>query len=567
MTGTGSAGVAHAASQDVAAEEISLGPLAPDGPFELFPGPMLVVARGGAVLSANPAAEPIARLLGAGSHGDLAAAVKSALGGRTAQVTPIEVERQGTEGEGTQAFDLVALPWQSGAVALLLGRDITLERSLRSALIDSRQRYKDFAETSSDFAWETDADGCFAFLSPAGALGHAAVQLVGQPASDFLVETDDPEHSPFTTRVPVDRVEVWFRDVEGPAACLLVTGLPLAGPGGAWLGARGTCRDITAERARETALARAGHRQRLLAYILRMVREELEPARMLAAAAEALVPALAASGVAIYRRGESAALVPVTRSGSAPPDLLLDPLLARISNSEPGAELRDGSGYILLRATGYGAGWNGALCLWRREADGEWGAEEANLLDEVSAQIGVALEQLARTAELESLSATDPLTGLLNRRGFMERLTKRLTKPRRRGDSAALLYIDVDNLKLVNDRHGHLAGDRALEAVAEILRNHVRSGDFAARMGGDEFTLCFAEMSEEAALRKAKLLLDAVGELDHLGAAPEAALGLSIGIAIFDPRAPEDPRLLIERADAAMYEVKRNGKGGVGVAR
>jgi len=566
VTGAGAAGVAPADPEDAAAEDISLGPLAADGPFALFPGPMLVVARGGALLSANPAAEPIARLLTAGSHGELEAAVKSALAGRTAQVTPIEVERQGTEGEGTQAFDLVALPWQSGAAALLLGRDITLERSLRSALIDSRQRYKDFAETSSDFAWETEAAGCFAFVSPAGALGHAAAQLVGQAVDDFLVETGDPAPSPFATRVPVDRVEVWFRDVEGTAACLLVTAVPLSGPDGAWQGARGTCRDITADRARETALARAGHRQRLLAYILRMVREELEPARMLAAAAEALVPALAASGVAIYRRGEAESLVPVTGSGSEPPGLLLDPLLARISNGEPGAELCDGSGNLLLRATGYGAGWNGALCLWRREADDEWGSEEAILLDEVLAQIGVALEQLARTAELEALSATDPLTGLLNRRGFMERLTKRLTKPKRRSDSAALLYIDFDNFKLVNDRHGHQAGDRALQALAEILRNQVRSGDFAARLGGDEFALCFAEMSEAAARRKAKLLLDAVGELDNLGAAPEHPLGLSIGIAVFDPRTPEDPRLLVERADAAMYEVKRNGKGGVEVA-
>lgn len=567
MTGSGSAGAAHADSQDAAVREMSLGPLAADGPFALYPGPMLVVARGGAVLSSNPAAEPIARLLEAGCHGDLEAAVKSALAGRTAQVTPIEVERKGAEGEGVQAFDLVALPWQGGAAALLLGRDITLERSLRSALIDSRQRYKDFVETSSDFAWETDADGCFAFVSPGGALGHAAAQLVGQPVNEFLVEAGGSEPSPFATRMPVDRVEVWFRDVGGAPACLLVTGLPLPGPGGAWQGARGTCRDITVERARETALARAGHRQRLLAYILRMVREELEPARMLAAAVQALVPALAVSGAAIQRRGEAAALVPVTRSGSEPPEGRLDPLLARISNGEPDAELRDDAGYVMVRATGYRAGWNGALCLWRREAAGEWGAEEAMLLDEVSAQIGVALEQLARTAELESLSATDPLTGLLNRRGFVERLTKRLAQPKRRNDAAALLYIDFDNFKLVNDRHGHQAGDRALEGLAEVLRSQVRSGDFAGRLGGDEFALCFAAMSEEAAVRKANQLLDAAGDLEHLSAGPEHPLGLSIGIAIFDPRAPEVPQRLIERADAAMYEVKRNGKGGVRVAR
>ena len=280
--------------------DMALAPLSPGGLFEAFPGPALVVASNGVVLSANDRAEPVVKLLQGEATGQLRGTITAAFGGRAAQIVPLLLSH-GTGSECVpRAFDLVALPWADGAAVLLLGRDITLERSLRGALLESRQRYKDLVEASSDFAWETDAEGRFAFVSPRGALEYAAAELVGRHAREFLLEPGDSEPSPFTTETPVDRVEVWFRDAAGRTACLSATGLPLHGPEGDWLGARGVCRDITAERAREAALARARHRQRLLGDILRMVRDQEEPTRMLSAVAEALVPALPAEGAAIY---------------------------------------------------------------------------------------------------------------------------------------------------------------------------------------------------------------------------------------------------------------------------
>src|SRR3546814_14332330 len=81
-----------------------------------------------------------------------------------------------------RAFDVVVLPWASGTVALLLGSDVTLERSLRAALVESRQRYKDLVQISHDFAWEPDGEGRFAFVSPRGSLGSPAHALVGRSA-------------------------------------------------------------------------------------------------------------------------------------------------------------------------------------------------------------------------------------------------------------------------------------------------------------------------------------------------------------------------------------------------
>src|SRR3546814_3704658 len=111
-----------------------------------------------------------------------------------------------------RAFDVVVLPWASGPVALLLGRDVTLERSLRAALVESRQRYKDLVEISNDFAWETDGEGRFAFVSPRGALGYPATALVGRSAHELLLDPsvgDDAAASPFTARSMVEEAELW----------------------------------------------------------------------------------------------------------------------------------------------------------------------------------------------------------------------------------------------------------------------------------------------------------------------------------------------------------------------
>jgi len=95
-----------------------------------------------------------------------------------------------SEGGATteRAYDVVVLPWADSTVALVLGRDVTLERSLRAALVESRQRYKDLVEISNDFAWETDAEGRFVFVSPRGALGYPATELVGRPAAELLLD-------------------------------------------------------------------------------------------------------------------------------------------------------------------------------------------------------------------------------------------------------------------------------------------------------------------------------------------------------------------------------------------
>lgn len=545
-------------------EAIDLGLFAAGGSFERFPGAVLVAGRNGLVLAANDAAASIATLLQRGASEELRAGVNSALAGRAAQINPLLLAPGSGKRTVGLAFDLAILPWGSGTAALLLGRDITLERSLRAALIESRQRYKDLVEASSDFAWETDASGRFTFVSAQGALGYSAAELMSAQSLDLLGDGVSTPDSPFATRGPVQEVEMWVKRADGEPACLLATALSLSGPDGEWCGARGLCRDITAERTHEAALAGDRNRERLLAYILGIVRDEMDPAHMLHAAAGALVPALPVTGASIHRLSQTGDMACVAQAGTLPPDAVLAPALRRVVAGEEQVEMAVDSGALFAQATRFQDKCNGVLCLWRSGAVGPWHSEDRFLLGEIAGQIGLANRQLARQQALEEASSTDPLTGLLNRRCFVEAFTERYA--RGAGRSAALFFIDLDNFKLVNDTHGHRKGDSALAAVARLLREHTRSRDLPARLGGDEFALYVEDIGRADAEHKGReLSLAAAGLTDYSGD-PDRPLGLSIGIAVCDPVRRETAEALMERADQAMYAVKRRGKGGISLA-
>ncbi len=566
---------------------------APGGPFESYPGAAMVVGRNGLVLGANADAAALAGLLRSDPPQELLAAIEAALYGKSAQVNPLLVRSRpqfaglddveaaggisaagdGATGRGQssggdapveQALDVAVLPWVEGAAALLLGRDVTLERSLRAALVESRQRYKDLVEISSDFSWETDADGDFTFVSPRGALGYAASEIAGKSGRSLLA---DPQGmSPFSVTSAISEQECWVRDADGENVCLLVTALPLTTAEGAWGGARGLCRDVTDLRSQEVARAGAHHRERLLGHILRMVRDQIEPDRMLATAASSLLPALPASGAVIHSKSEDGGMIAAAVAGEAVPEAILTAQVEAVLKGAVEVETGDETGVALSLATQYEGETNGVATVWRCEGTRAWQAEDLFVLREVVTQLGLANRQLVRQEELERLSATDPLTGLLNRRSFNEALEARFDWARKRGSSAALFYIDLDNFKQVNDRFGHQAGDDVLLRVTEILRAHIRNRDVAARLGGDEFALFFDDMSADAVAGKAQELLKASEQLKAQSGSPEHPLGFSLGIAAWDPGSQESLNSLAERADTAMYAAKRRGKGGFEVA-
>ena len=553
-------GLAHAA-------DLTTGLAISGAPLERFPGAAVIVGAKGVALDANAAGEPIAQLLRAGAGEELRTAIASAQQGRPAQVNPLLINAGQAEGAAGLAFDVAILPWGEGATVLLLARDITLERSLRAALIESRQRYKDLVEAASDFSWETDAQGRFTFISSGGALGYGAAELVGTLARDLEDGGMAGGDSPFTTRVRVQESELWVRQPEGDSACLLATALPLFGSDGTWRGARGLCRNITAARRHEARLAVDRHRERLIAYILGILRDEMDPAQVLSAACSALVPALPASGAAIYRAEADGRLSSAAQAGELPGEAAMAELTARVSEIESEAEIvqdeEAGGGVLFGRATHFQETCNGVLCLWRAGTATPWSQEDRSLLAEIAGQIGLTIRQLARQEELEKLSLTDALTGLHNRRSFLGELERRYPRRAAWHGGAALFFIDLDNFKAANDRHGHQHGDFVLMTVARILRDLSRSRDLAARLGGDEFALFVEDIGLTTARSKALEICRAVADLHHLSGDGDHPLGCSIGVAYCRPDGDEAIGEMIERADGAMYEAKRRGKGGV----
>jgi len=161
--------------------------------------------------------------------------------------------------------------------------------------------------------------------------------------------------------------------------------------------------------------------------------------------------------------------------------------------------------------------------------------------------------------QLESLIIADPLTGLLNRRGFLQAVEAALSRARRGDRKLALLYLDLDGFKAINDTLGHNAGDDLLYRISAKLRSGVRAYDSLARMGGDEFTILLDNLhSCNDAAKVAAKLLELVASEQRIGEMT-FNLSASVGIACW-PDCGDDVESLISAADMAMYEVKQNGR-------
>lgn len=186
------------------------------------------------------------------------------------------------------------------------------------------------------------------------------------------------------------------------------------------------------------------------------------------------------------------------------------------------------------------------------------------LLAPVFATFAFVLAQLERQQRLlEGLAAADPLTGLDNRRAFFERVNRRLDAATRDEALAALLMIDIDGFKPVNDRHGHAVGDRVLGVVAEALRAALRDGDLAGRFGGDEFCMLLADVGPGEAARRAERLRAAVATQPVRVDGVEVPVTLSIGIAHTRPGGEADLDALLANADRRLYLAKRAGRDRV----
>jgi diguanylate cyclase (GGDEF)-like protein len=198
----------------------------------------------------------------------------------------------------------------------------------------------------------------------------------------------------------------------------------------------------------------------------------------------------------------------------------------------------------------------GTLNVWREGAVAEFAAEEVELIQRFATLAALAYDNARQRERLNEQARTDDLTGLFNRRHFHERLGAELARTRRSGDPVALVLLDVDDFKAVNDAHGHPVGDGVLRAFADLVRETVRGADIVCRTGGEEFAVILPGADEDEAVTAAHRLVAAVREG---GLGPAGALTASVGLATA-PLEGDTVAALFRTADDRLLAAKAAGK-------
>ncbi|PYO42523.1 MAG: hypothetical protein DMD33_10065 [Gemmatimonadetes bacterium] len=244
-------------------------------------------------------------------------------------------------------------------------------------------------------------------------------------------------------------------------------------------------------------------------------------------------------------------------------------------NARTPGELRLGILYLIpvllatwLDGTGWGIAFAAATSLLRLRTGFDQMPEttplQLRILNEVAyfAVVGVAiagLSQLRRTQDqLAQLATHDPLTSVLNARAFSQELTQELGRNRRYGRPLALIYLDLDDFKKVNDAHGHATGDAVLRLVADAMRGAVRQADVVGRLGGDEFGVLMPETDGDVAHAAASRLVAGIRTVFRGTPSVTASIGV---VAVSGTEAGSDE--LLRKADQAMYAAKQAGKDRV----
>jgi len=430
---------------------------------------------------------------------------------------------------------------------------------LRGALVESRQRWRDLVSVAADLVFETDAAHRITFVMPDPALGWAASELLGKPAATLLAGGEGTVgFNPFRPATSLRGRRAWIRRGDGSVACLVFAAAPLLDAAGRIIGARGLGMDVTDQDGQEGFAAAALRRASVIDGILARVRQEVLAPRMMRALLEELASAVGAEGAAVVAEGP--VILHQIGSGAG---FVLETIAAMMQRSdEAGSILADQAGgrSILVSPCQTRFGEAVVLALWRSPGPRGWDVDDRMVAGSTSCIIRMVLEHHSIQREMARRARTDPLTGLINRRAFMEELPRHIDRLEREQLPGTLVFADLDNFKAVNDQLGHEMGDLVLCRAAELLRGTVRPTDLVARLGGDEFAvwmngadqLTAAERAETLRVQSPSALAEVIGN-------DTPALGFSIGIAT--RHAGEEVESVIRRADMAMYQVKRDGRG------
>jgi diguanylate cyclase (GGDEF)-like protein/PAS domain S-box-containing protein len=478
---------------------------------------------------------------------------------------------------------------RSGRVVRLAGivQDITAMRAMAQQLAASEAKFRDLTQLSADWVWETDADHRVSYLSDSAVAALAGDWIkgtLGRPhwegrVTDFPKVDWDRHRAELAAARPFEAFEFGLLDPQGHVHLVSLSGRPIFDEAGKFRGYRGVGRTVTQERQQQMLLQLEGE-------MASIMREQNEPGRVITALIVTLCGLMGWSGgahlvqipgtraVTVRERWGSPALMrmlselPAQLPMSADsvegrawstgqavwlPDLAAEPAFAtRYQTSVLGqnaafiAPIMDEHQHVPSALLFFGSVGFRAEALLRQ------------LAEILSRTLSLYLQRKSAEKRLTHASLHDALTGLPNR----VYLTHQLEEALKHAGAAAVLYVDLDRFKLINDTLGHSVGDQVLIEVARRFRESIRERDVAGRIGGDEFILLLLDLNERAEIERiARKVLTAI-EKPFVLANRAYFLSASIGVAV----APDDGRdaqLLIKCADSAMYQVKSEGRSDV----
>lgn len=424
--------------------------------------------------------------------------------------------------------------------------DVTERRAAERALRASEALYRSLVETTNDLVWSIDREGRWTYLNPEASrriYGSAPAALLGRAWHELAAPPLRARDAAVFERVlagePVFRHETRHQRHDGSGVELSFNAVPLKDAQGAIVGATGTARDISEERAAAAALHETVEKLRLAVDAAELVYWEWDRAS------------------ATLHWGRN----PQGRLGMEDGRTVAwTEYLERVHPEDRERYLEDARA-AWERREAFAAEYR----VVGREGQVTWIAAHGKTLVDASGaparMIGVSQDITERKQREEAerfLAYHDTLTGLPNRRLLDDRLRQALHLAQRRDARLAVMLVDLDEFKAVNDRLGHRAGDAVLREVAQRLTACVRKADTLARQGGDEFVLVIPEVALEAdcqvVAEKILRALEAPARVEG----EDLRLAASIGISLY-PADAGDGEALLRNADAAMYRAKRSG--------
>ena len=375
--------------------------------------------------------------------------------------------------------------------------------------------------------------------------------------------------------------EYRFRRQDGTFAHVLDRGQVIRDDAGRAVRMIGAKADISSRKQAEERIHNQALRQRLIAEFGQQAFASSDVEDVLSRAVELVTVALKADFCNVLELDESGKQLLIKAASGWPNEIMMrrtvpirpggrlefvlsrrEPLiiedLAKDERSADSSLMRVGARSGIQVPISGTAGTFGILSAHAR-AERHFGQDEANFLQSVANILAVAIERRSAEERLERLAQFDSLTGLPNRHLFHDRLLKTVAHARRSGEPMAVLFIDLDHFKLVNDTQGHSAGDKLLKEAAARLSQCVRSGDTVGRFGGDEFGAIVSELGKPGdAGVVAQKVLDALAQPFKLDAY-DTYVSASIGITLF-PADGDNPEALVMNADTAMYRAKEQGR-------